>query len=118
VSLANGVAVPLRPDHQHGLFVLRQVRKDEILITLDGPTQKISSFLTSSQAGRTIRSRRVSEEQFPPRGKEVQHPGRRWISVVQRNPDSTKSGIPIPEFVARYSLCWSSHLKSTDHTAD
>lgn len=80
MSLANGVAVPLRPDDQYGLFVLRQLRKDEILITRNGPTQKISSFLTSSQAGRTIRSRRVSEEQFPPRGKEVQHPGRRWIS--------------------------------------
>jgi hypothetical protein len=46
VSLANGVAVPLRPDHQHGLFVLRQVRKDEILITLDGPTQKILGLST------------------------------------------------------------------------
>jgi hypothetical protein len=37
VSLADGVAVRLRPDHQHGLFVLRHVRKDEILIAYDGP---------------------------------------------------------------------------------
>lgn len=37
MSLANGVAVQLRPDHQRGLFVLRPVRKDDILITYDGP---------------------------------------------------------------------------------
>jgi SET domain-containing protein len=37
VSLANGVAVRLRSDHQRGLFVLRDVRKDEILIAYDGP---------------------------------------------------------------------------------
>src|SRR2546422_759606 len=38
MSVANGIAVRLRSDHQHGLFVLRQVRKDETLITYDGPT--------------------------------------------------------------------------------
>lgn len=38
MSLANGVAVRLRCDNQRGLFVLKPVRKDEILITYDGPT--------------------------------------------------------------------------------
>jgi hypothetical protein len=38
VSLGNGVAVRLRTDHQRGLFILRHVRKDEILITYNGPT--------------------------------------------------------------------------------
>jgi SET domain-containing protein len=37
VALANGVAVWFRSDNQRGLFVLRPVRKDEILITYDGP---------------------------------------------------------------------------------
>ena len=37
MSLADGVAVRLRSDNQRGLFVLRPVRKDEILITYDGP---------------------------------------------------------------------------------
>jgi uncharacterized protein (TIGR02246 family) len=37
VSLANGVVVRLRPDHQRGLFVLRSVREHEVLITYDGP---------------------------------------------------------------------------------
>jgi len=37
VSFANGVAVRLRADNQRGLFVLRPVRKDETLITYDGP---------------------------------------------------------------------------------
>lgn len=37
MSLANGVAMQLRPDKQRGLFVTRSVRKDEILITYDGP---------------------------------------------------------------------------------
>ncbi|MBZ5555558.1 MAG: SET domain-containing protein-lysine N-methyltransferase [Acidobacteriia bacterium] len=37
MSLVNGVTVQLRPDHQRGLFVLRPVSKDEILVTYDGP---------------------------------------------------------------------------------
>lgn len=37
MALSNGVAVWLRSDNQRGLFVLRPVRKDEILITYDGP---------------------------------------------------------------------------------
>ena len=37
MSLANGIEVRLRSDGQRGLFVLRPVRKDEILITYDGP---------------------------------------------------------------------------------
>ena len=37
MSLANGIAVRLRSDNQRGLFVLRPVRKDEALITYDGP---------------------------------------------------------------------------------
>jgi SET domain-containing protein len=37
MSLANSVVVRLRADNQRGLFVLGRVRKDEILITYDGP---------------------------------------------------------------------------------
>jgi hypothetical protein len=37
VSLASGVVVRLRRDNQRALFVLRPVRKDEILIFYDGP---------------------------------------------------------------------------------
>jgi SET domain-containing protein len=37
MSLANGVAMQVRPDKQRGLFVTRPVRKAEVLITYDGP---------------------------------------------------------------------------------
>lgn len=37
MSLAKGVAVRLRSDNHHGMFVLKPVVKDEILITYDGP---------------------------------------------------------------------------------
>ncbi len=37
MSLAPGIAMQLRSDKQRGLFVTRPVRKDEILITYDGP---------------------------------------------------------------------------------
>lgn len=37
MSLANGVAVQSRADKQRGLFVVRAVAKDEILIYYDGP---------------------------------------------------------------------------------
>jgi hypothetical protein len=37
LSLANGIVLRLRSDNQRGLFVLRPVRKDDILIIYDGP---------------------------------------------------------------------------------
>ncbi len=37
MSLVQGVVTQLRPDKQRGLFVLRPARKDEILISYDGP---------------------------------------------------------------------------------
>jgi len=37
VAVADGIAARLRPDNQRGLFALRPVHKDEILITYDGP---------------------------------------------------------------------------------
>jgi hypothetical protein len=37
VSLANGVVIRVRADNQGSLFILRPVRKDEILVIYDGP---------------------------------------------------------------------------------
>lgn len=37
MSLANGIAVRFRPENHHGLFALRYLLKNEILITYDGP---------------------------------------------------------------------------------